>query len=86
MKIPRFIKTILKLLVSIGFDAADFFWGRIPIWGTVFDAIGGFLGLWLWGPIGGAQFWEVLDITDQIDGFIPTLTIAGLIAITKGDK
>ena len=70
--------TGLKLLVSVAFDTADFFIGRIPVWGTVFDILGGFLGLWLWGPVGGAQFLEIIDLSDQIDGFIPTLTIAGL--------
>jgi len=44
-----FIDTLLKFLVAITFDVADFFIGRIPVWGTIFDITGGFLGLWLWG-------------------------------------
>jgi hypothetical protein len=80
-----FIKNIFKLFIAIGFDTADFFIGRIPIWGTFFDIVGGFLGLVLWGPLGSAQFLEIFDITDQIDGFIPTLTIAGLYILFRGD-
>jgi len=73
--------TLFKFVVSIAFDVADFYIGRIPIWGTVFDIFGGFLGLYLWGVPGGAQFLEIIDITDQIDGFIPTLTLAGLFSL-----
>lgn len=76
---------LLRFLISISFDVADFFLGRIPIFGTLFDFAGGLLGLWLWGVIGSAQFAEVADITDQIDGFIPTLTIAGIIYVV-GNK
>ena len=70
--------TLFKLIISLAFDIADFFIGRIPIFGTLFDILGGFLGLWLWGLPGGIQFLEIIDITDQIDGFIPTVTLAGL--------
>ncbi|HLC22767.1 MAG TPA: hypothetical protein VJJ79_03265 [Candidatus Nanoarchaeia archaeon] len=80
-----FIDTLLKFLVAITFDVADFFIGRIPVWGTIFDIAGGFLGLWLWGGIGTLQFAEIIDITDQIDGFIPTLTLAGTISFLTRD-
>ncbi|MSR86452.1 hypothetical protein EXS74_03600 [Candidatus Woesearchaeota archaeon] len=80
-----FIKVLGKLLISIAFDITDFFIGRIPVFGTVFDLLGGFLGLWLWGLPGGLQFLEILDITDQLDGFIPTVTLAGIVSIfTRG--
>lgn len=80
------LKTIFKLLASLTFDTLDFFIGRIPIFGTIFDFLGGFLGLWLWGPIGGLQFAEIIDFTDQIDGFIPTVTLAGIISILSGNN
>ena len=70
-----------KLVISIAFDIADFIIGRVPGWGTIWDIIGGFLGLYLWGIPGGLQFLEVLDITDQIDGFIPTMTLAGVVSL-----
>ncbi len=73
--------TSMKLLLSVAFDVADFFIGRITVFGTFFDIAGGFLGIWLWGGMGALQFGEILDLTDQIDGFIPTLTIAGVLAI-----
>ncbi len=75
------IKTILKLILSIAFDVADFFVGRIPVFGTVFDVLGGILAIFLWGGIGSLQLLEVIDITDQLDGFIPTVTLAGLASI-----
>lgn len=72
------ITTIIKLILSITFDVADFFVGRIPIFGTFFDILGGLLSIYLWGGIGSIQFLEIIDITDQIDGFIPTVTLAGI--------
>jgi hypothetical protein len=82
------LKTLFKFLISILFDIADFFVGRIPVFGTVFDILGGFLAIWLWGPIGSLQFGEIIDITDQIDAFIPTVTIAGILNIlfSKGNN
>ncbi len=72
------LKISFKLFVSIIFDISDFFIGRIPVFGTVYDILGGFLGLWLWGIPGGLQFMEIIDLTDQIDGFLPTVTLAGI--------
>ena len=73
-----FIFTTFKLILSIAFDAADFFVGRIPVFGTVFDIIGGVLAIVLWGSNGAIQFWEVIDVTDQFDGFVPTVTLIGI--------
>jgi len=75
------LEFLFKFAVAIAYDAADFFIGRVPVWGTIFDIFGGFLGLYLWGVPGGAQFFEVIDFTDQIDGFIPTLTLAGVVSL-----
>ncbi|HLC84839.1 MAG TPA: hypothetical protein VJH22_03540 [Candidatus Nanoarchaeia archaeon] len=72
------IKWIFKMVLSIAFDVFDFFLGRIPGVGTIIDIVGGFLGIALWGGRGALQFLEIIDLTDQIDGFVPTLTIAGL--------
>ncbi|HIH15071.1 MAG: hypothetical protein QT08_C0017G0006 [archaeon GW2011_AR17] len=82
-----FFQLFCKFLLSIAFDVTDFFLGRIPGFGTVFDIAGGFLGLWLWGLPGGLQFLEILDITDQLDSFVPTMTLAGILSlITRGSQ
>lgn len=78
-------QNIIKLIVSICFDVLDFFIGRIPILGTFFDIAGTILGYSLWGKAGLLQGLEIIDITDQLDSFIPTLTIIGLYKIFKGD-
>ncbi|MBS3170488.1 hypothetical protein J4223_01795 [Candidatus Woesearchaeota archaeon] len=75
------IKTTIKLILSIVFDVTDFFIGRIPVFGTIFDIFGGILAIFLWGSSGAIQFWEVIDITDQFDGFIPTVTIIGIASL-----
>ncbi|MBT3323840.1 hypothetical protein HN681_00490 [archaeon] len=75
------LNTSLKFIISIVFDLVDLTLGRIPVFGTAFDVVGGLLGIWLWGTPGALQFLEIIDFTDQIDSFIPTLTIAGLISI-----
>jgi hypothetical protein len=67
----------IKLTISIIFDVLDFF-VRVPGFGTIWDIGGGVLSILLWGAPGAAQLLEVLDITDQIDSFIPTVTLAGL--------
>jgi hypothetical protein len=78
-------KNILKLIISVIFDISDFFF-RIPGLGSIWDIAGGALGLVLWGIPGGFQFLELIDVSEQIDGFIPTVTLAGLYVIFfKGD-
>lgn len=70
----------IRLFLCIIFDIVDFF-VRIPGFGTLFDLIGIPVAYYLIGPFGIAYAWELLDITDQLDGFIPTMTI--LYIITK---
>jgi hypothetical protein len=72
-----------KFALSIGFDLFDFTIGRIPIFGTLVDAGGTMLSFWLWGRIGLGEGWELLDPTDQIDGFVPTVTIMGCISLIR---
>ena len=66
-----------KLLVSIVFDISDNFIGRLPIFGTLFDIFGTGLSYYFLGKKGLFAGWEIVDISDQIDGFIPSLTIMG---------
>jgi hypothetical protein len=76
-----FLKWTIKMIISLILDGIDFF--MPPIIGTVYDFILGFVGLYLWGIKGGAQFLELIDITDRADAFIPTLTIMGLFSIKE---
>lgn len=75
---------IIGFVLSIIFDVADFFIGRIPGFGTLFDLGGSLMAYKLWGPVGLLQLWEVIDITDQADGFVPTVTISGVFAMIYG--
>ena len=68
----------LKLAFSVLIDVLDFTLGRIPVFGTVTDGVGTLVLYLLWGPAGLVNAWEVIDVTDQIDGFIPTATLIAL--------
>lgn len=72
----------LKFAISITYDVVDIF--SVPVLGSLYDIIGVPLGVALWGPWGFAQIWEVLDPTDVVDRFVPTMTIAGLIVYYGG--
>lgn len=75
-----------RFIIAIIWDIVDFTIGRIPGFGTLFDAVGGVLALLLWGPIGVFAFWEIFDPTDQIDAEIPTLTLIGITCLLTGGK
>lgn len=68
-----------KLLLAIAIDLFDFTLGRIPGFGTVTDIIGGIVALALFGVPGAIPFLEIIDFTEQIDGFIPTVTLSGIV-------
>lgn len=74
---------LFKFAIAIAVDVADFFIGRIPIVGTGFDIIQTFIGYKLWGGTGLISGWEIIDITDQLDGFVPSLTILGFFSIVQ---
>ena len=75
-----------KLIISIIWDILDFTIFRLPIFGTFADFASGFLAIALYGPSGMLAFWEVIDVTDQADALIPTLTIIGLLQYLKNDE
>jgi hypothetical protein len=68
----------IRLGLSIAIDLIDLTLGRIPILGTAYEGVSSIALFFLWGPAGLANLWEVADITDQFDAFIPTATLIGL--------
>ncbi len=70
----------VKLIAAIILDIADFTVGRILGFGTAMDMILVLIGFSMFGWKGLFQLWEVADLSDQVDGFVPTLT---LIALTE---
>lgn len=73
----------IKLLICIVWDILDFI-GLVPLVGLVFgtatDFISGFLAIALFGPVGVTAFWELADVTNVADSFVPTLTIIAFIS------
>lgn len=74
-----------RWLVAVLFDLADMTIGRIPVFGTLFDLAGSLLSVALWGVPGLLSALELLDVSDQIDGFIPSVTLAGLVQLWRED-
>lgn len=68
----------LRLIFSIVIDLFDFTLGRIPIFGSVTEGVGTVVLFALWGPAGLVNLWELIDVTDQADAFIPTATLIAL--------
>ena len=70
-----------KIGISLLLDLAlDNTLGRVPGLGIIIDLCMAYLGSRMWGAVGWTQALELLDFTEQVDGFIPTLTIAGIVA------
>lgn len=76
----EWMPTWLKFTISAFWDILDLTIGRIPIFGSFFDIAGGLLAIALWGVEGIIVFWEMLDVTDQLDSFIPTVTAIGVLS------
>lgn len=76
--IGRFFGKSFKLSVSIVLDLLDFTIGRLLGFGILFDLGCALITAALWGKRGWWCLLEVLDITEQIDGFIPSCTLIAL--------
>jgi hypothetical protein len=72
-----------KLVGSVAWDILDLTLFRIPGLGTFTDILATYVAYKFWGPIGLLASVEVLDVTDQVDSFLPTMTLIALYSITK---
>ncbi|MEM9234851.1 MAG: hypothetical protein AAGA69_11535 [Pseudomonadota bacterium] len=79
-------KSHWKLIAAILLDVLDFTVGRIVGLGTVMDLALGLIGFALFGWKGLFQLWELVDVTDQADGFVPTLTLIALAEMREESK
>ncbi len=68
----------IRLALSIAIDLADFTLGRIPLLGSLTDGVSTIVLVALWGPVGAINLWELIDVTEQLDAFVPTATLAAL--------
>lgn len=77
---------VLKLILSVALDILDFTVGRIPGLELPVDILLGVAAVMMWGWAGVFAFWEAADLTGQVDGFVPTLTIIALTQMRRKEK
>ncbi len=77
---------VVKLIIAVILDALDFTVGRIPGFELPFDILMGVAAVALFGWPGLFAFWEAADLTGQVDGFVPTLTVIALTQMGKTKK
>ncbi|MCI5045163.1 MAG: hypothetical protein MRY72_10740 [Aquisalinus sp.] len=75
-----------KLIAAIILDIADFTVGRILGFGTAMDMVMVLIAFAMFGWKGLFSLWEVADLSDQVDGFVPTLTLIALSELRDGKK
>ncbi|MGE0828625.1 MAG: hypothetical protein AB7O04_04655 [Hyphomonadaceae bacterium] len=68
----------IRMAVSMALDLLDFTFGRVPVLGMAGEGAGALIAVLLWGPAGLIYLGELADMTEQIDGFLPTATLIGL--------
>ncbi len=79
-------KVHAKLIAAIILDIADFTVGRILGFGTAMDMVLVLFSFARFGWKGLIQIWEVVELSDQIDGFVPTLTLLALMELRDEKK
>lgn len=73
-----------KFAICVLFDLFDFTIGRVLLGVSLLGEVGTAVIMFvLWGPIGLFAIWEAVDVTEQLDGFIPTNTIIAIAASKK---
>lgn len=76
-----------KFAICIGFDLFDMTIGRLLLGVSIFtDVTNGLIQFGLWGPRGLLAVWEVLDPSEQLDGFVPTNTLIAWAAHKKAQE
>ena len=68
----------IRLAICIVVDLLDATIGRLPMTGSLGEGFTVPIMYLLWGPIGLAYGWELVDVLDQLDGFVPTATLIAL--------
>lgn len=68
----------IRLAISAAIDIADMTIGRVLIPVLWEEVVGAGVLFLLWGPAGLTYLWEIADVTEQVDGFVPTATLIGL--------
>lgn len=71
---------LARMVIAAFYDVGDFVLGRVPVIGFLYDLFGGVLAVWLFGNVGYLVWLELLDVTDQFDALIPSMTTVGLIS------
>jgi hypothetical protein len=77
-----FLWKLCKLAICIGLDIFDFTFGRILGFGIAVDVGSALIAMALWG-MGWRSLWsvpELFDLSEQIDGFLPSCTFIALAA------
>lgn len=73
----------IKLGVCIALDVFDFTIGRIPGVGVVTELMSAAVACAMFGKAGLWVAVELLDVTEQFDGFVPICTIIGWKSISE---
>lgn len=90
MQLNQQTSKIKKLTISIVYDIFDFIINGtqilvtllsggmlaplIPIIGTIYDFIGLYIGVKLYGIKGWFNLWEIIEVSNVIDMWVPTMT------------
>jgi hypothetical protein len=70
-----------KIAFCICCDLFDMTIGRLLLGVSIFtDVVSALIMFLFWGPIGLFAIWEAADVTEQLDGFVPTNTLIALAA------
>jgi len=77
----------LKFLLCAGFDLWDFSLGRGLLGVSLAtEALNAAVLVGIWGPLGLLALWEVADVTEQFDAFVPTNLLVALLAYGRASR
>lgn len=64
-----------KILASVALDAGDLAIGWMPGVGHAYELLAIAACCAMWGKHGAWSAWEIVEVTNVIDGFVPTCTL-----------